>query len=82
MGEAPSAVNEKSSDTGSNKGCLTVGGILGVLLLAGAILMAVFWMQTRQENAELRQRIQSEKEVVVVPECTELEAVKQKQAVM
>lgn len=55
--EAPSAVSEKPQDEGSNKGCLTLGGIIGVLLLAGAILMAVFWIQTRQENAELRKRL-------------------------
>lgn len=39
---------------------MTVGGILGVLLLAGAVLMAVFWVQTRQENAELRKRLEGD----------------------
>lgn len=88
--EAPSAVSEKSQDGGSNKGCLTVGGILGVLMLAGAILMAVFWIQTRQENAELRKRLaaaveaeaEADKEPVSVPVCQEVEALKQKFAVM
>lgn len=36
---------------------MTVGGILGVLVLAGAILMAVFWVKTDNENAELRKKV-------------------------
>jgi len=36
---------------------MTVGGILGVLVLAGAILMAVFWVKTDKENAELRKKV-------------------------
>lgn len=36
---------------------MAVGGIIGVLLMAAAVLMGVFWMQTRQENDELRKRL-------------------------
>jgi len=48
----------KSSEPSSNKGCVAVGGIIGVLLMAAAVLMGVFWMQARQENEELRKRLQ------------------------
>jgi len=55
---------------------MTIGGILGTLLLAGAILMGVFWIQTRQENAELRKRLEEDKTTENV--CLEAESLKQK----
>lgn len=70
---------EKPSDDGSNKGCMTVGGILGVLVLAGAILMAVFWVKSDKENAELRKKVSELQQKVEETTCYGEDYLKEKE---